>query len=78
MPAKNYLEKLPSIYDLNLFRLNALEAPIRVIGFIVIVFVVDTIPHIVSTNLKVNFAVVSMIPASLLDELNFELLYWTS
>ena len=27
MPAQKYLEKLSSIYDLNLFRLNALEDP---------------------------------------------------
>ena len=32
---------------------------------IIIVFIVDTIPHIVSTNLKVNFPVVSVIQASL-------------
>ena len=87
LPAQKYLEKLSSIYDLNLFRLNALEDPNPV--SIIIVFIVDTIPHIVSTNLKVNFPVVSVIRASLfyiiisgalsetfqvhlLDELNFE------
>ena len=63
LPAQKYLEKLSSIYDLNLFRLNALEDPNPV--SIIIVFIVDTIPHIVSTNLKVNFPVVSVIRASL-------------
>ena len=50
--------KNSSIYGLNLFRLNALEDPN-------LVFIVDTIPQIVSTNLKVNFPVVSVIRASL-------------
>ena len=88
LPAKKYLEKLSSIYDLNLFKLNALE---------------DTNPsdsiynhrihsryysHIVSTNLKVNFPVVSVIRASLfyiiisgvLSEIlkTFKFIYWTS
>ena len=46
LPTKKYLEKLSSIYDLNLFRLNALEDPNRVIVSIIIVFIVDTIPGI--------------------------------
>ena len=83
LPAKKYLEKLSSIYDLNLFRLNALEDPNPV--SIIIVFIVDTIPQIVSTNLKVNFPVVSVIRASLfyiiisvaLSE-TFKFIYWTS
>ena len=55
---------------------------------IIIVFIVDTIPHIVSTNLKVNFPVVSVIRASLfyiiisgvLSETlkTFKFIYWTS
>ena len=36
-----------------------LKTAIRMIVSIIIVFIVDTIPHIVSTNLKVNFPGVS-------------------
>ena len=55
LPAKKYQEKLSSIYDLNLFRLNV---PSR---YPSIVSIVATIPHIVSTDLKVNFPVVPVI-----------------
>ena len=42
-----------------------LETLIPVVLSIIIVSIVATIPHIVSTNLKVNFTVVSVIRASL-------------
>ena len=71
-----------------LLRLNALEDLNPVIVSIISVFIVDTIPHIVSTNLKVNFPVVSVIRASLfyiiisgvLSETlkTFKFIYWTS
>ena len=71
-----------------LLRLNALEDLNPVTVSIISVFIVDTIPHIISTNLKVNFPVVSVIRASLfyiiisgvLSETlkTFKFIYWTS
>ena len=89
LPATKCLEKLSSIYDLNRFRLNALEDlnPGDTL-YNHRVIIVDTIPYIVSTNFKVNFPVVSVIWASLfyiiisgvLTETlkTFKFIYWTS
>ena len=56
LPTKRYLEKLTSIYDLGLFRLNAAETlnPLIFI-FTTIVFRASTTLHIAPTNLKLNF-----------------------
>ena len=74
--------KFKSHYILKRFFINDNDV------FKIMVFIVDTIPHIVSTNLKVNFPVVSVIRASLfyiiisgaLSETlkTFKFIYWTS
>ena len=86
LPAKKYLEKLSSIYDLNLFRLNALEDPNPVDNLYN--HRIHSRYYSPYKNLKVKFPVVSVIRDSLFDIVisgvlseilkTFKFIYWTS
>ena len=88
LPAKKYLGKLSSIYDLNRFRLNALEDPNPGDSLYNHRIHSRYYSPYSFTNLKVNFPVVSVIRASLfyiiisgvLSETlkTFKFIYWTS